>query len=133
MLAEIARLTGKNPAGIDPDLLQRRSDSGSSGGRSVTAGKWKITARMFGVKGRFNLDLHPNGTLSGTGSILISKSELVGRWIYDAAQDVLQLELSGGAYEGTEVIRIPITEWLDDHTAACKYLRRRARLERVGG
>jgi len=133
MLAEIARLTGKLPRHIDPGLLLGHGEAGSSGGRTVTAGKWRISLRMFGLKGQYNLDLHPNGTLSGKVSTLVFKTDLAGRWIYDAAQDVLQLEMSGGVTEGTETMRFAITDWIDDHTATCRYQRHKGRLERVGG
>jgi hypothetical protein len=133
MLAEIARLTGKAPANVDPSLLEGRTGTGSSGARTVTAGKWRITTRFLGAKGRYNLDLHPNGTVSGNGSWFISRADFAGRWYYDAGQDVLQLETSGGISNGMETLRVPITEWIDDHTAKCTLLRRKATLERMGG
>ncbi len=133
MLAEVARLTGRLPANVDPSLFAGRTSNGSSGARAVTAGKWRITTRFLGAKGRYNFDLHPNGTVSGNGSWLITRADFAGRWFYDAAQDVLQLETSGGISKGMETERVQITEWIDDHTAACRLQRRKARLERLGG
>ena len=32
-----------------------------------------------------------------------------------------------------QVERVEITEWIDDNTAACRFMRRKAQLQRVGG
>ena len=70
---------------------------------------------------------------SGKGAWLVSRVDFAGRWFYDAAEQVLQLEMSGGISDGIEVLRIEITRWIDNDTADCRFQRRKARLERVGG
>jgi hypothetical protein len=131
LLAEIYRLTGRPPIGIEPESLAMEGTESSSGARIVTAGRWLLTTRFLGGKARYDLELHPNGMVSGRGGWTISRADFTGRWLYDAAGQVLQLELSGG--KGIEAERVEITEWIDDNTAACRFMRRKAQLQRIGG
>lgn len=133
VLAELYRLTGTSPAGIDPATLTLPDKGASSGARIVTAGRWRLTTRFLGARAKYELDLHPNGMASGRGGWFISRADFAGRWLYDPSGQVLQLELSGGISEGIEAQRVEITEWLDDNTAACRFMRRKARLQRIGG
>jgi hypothetical protein len=133
LLAEITRLSGQRPAGIDVSLLDLEVGGARSGAEIVTAGKWRLTTRFLGARGTYNINLYPNGLVSGNGAWLISRGDFAGRWFYDAAEQVLQLETSGGVSDGIEVLRIEITRWIDNDTADCRFQSRKARLERVGG
>ena len=133
LLAEISRLSGRPPAGVDPLLLESGRGDTISGARIVTPGTWRATSRVLGSRIKYDMDLQPNGMVSGRMSWFISRTDFAGRWIYDAAHQILQLEASGGGSDGFEVVRFEITEWLNDNTASCRFKRRKALLERVGG
>lgn len=129
-LTAIAQLTGRTPRGVDPALL-RRSDEGGSGARVVTAGRWNLRIKSLRLPGKYRLDLHPSGIVSGKAHWLFG--DVAGRWTYDAARRLLQLEISWPASDGVEVIQVEITDWLDDDTAIGQFGGRRAQLERVRG
>ena len=130
LLAAIGRLTGRMPAGIDPTQIGTTSTR-SSGSRRISSGTWRITFRSLGAQARYDLDLRPNGTVTGTASWLISRAAIAGRWTYDIAREVLQLELSGGIAAGTEAHQVTVTGWIDDNSANCTFDHRRAKLERL--
>lgn len=132
LLADIATLTGKQPQGVDQNLVDRRRRGRSSGARLVTAGDWRITLRFFGVKSQYDLNLRPNGTVSGSGKLGFSfRADLSGRWLFDPTEHVLHLELSGGNQEGTKALPVKIVRWETAEAAEVKFVHRNARLERV--
>jgi hypothetical protein len=126
LLADVARLTGRPP--LDIDLPPGPRDPGA---RLVTVGDWRLTTRFIGVEGRYDLKLHPNGTVTGKAKWAISRADIAGRWFYDPAAEVLQLEMSGGIQEGTKAMVIQITRWVGPDAAECVFEGRKARLERV--
>lgn len=130
LLAEITRLTGQAPNGIDPGLLSR-TDGRVSGARTVTAGKWNLRIKSLRLPGKYRLELRPSGLVSGKAHWVFG--DVAGRWTYDAARQVLQLEMSWAASDGIQVIQIEIREWLDDNTAVGRFEGRKAYLERIGG
>ena len=91
LLADVARLTGRPPSGIDLPTGPR-----DIGVRIVTVGGWRLTTRFLGMEGRYDLKLHPNSTVTGKGKWAISRVDIAGRWSYDPAAQVLFLEMSGG-------------------------------------
>jgi hypothetical protein len=130
LLEEITRRTGRAPRGVDP--------AGPGGGRGrtsganlVTSGRWRITVRVLGARARYDLTLHPTGTLTGTGKFFISRASLAGRWQFDPAGQTLHLEMSGGIQEGTRAIPVKIMRWTSSDAADCLFEHRRARLERI--
>lgn len=132
LLADIAGLTGKPPLGIDPDALERAAGGRVSGAKLVTAGKWRITVRVLVVgRARYDLTLQPDGSLSGTGKFAISRADLAGRWSYNPAGQVLNLEMSGGLQEGIKAFPVTIEKWTSADTADCRFEHRRASLERL--
>ena len=130
LFTEIPRLTGHAPVGVDPALLGRGGE-GASGARTVTAGKWTLRIKSMRLPGKYRLDLHPSGIVSGRAHWVFG--DVAGRWSYDAARELLQLAMSWAASDGVEVLQIEITEWLDDNTAIGRFDGRKARLERIGG
>lgn len=132
LVADIARLTGKPPAGVDPMVYGAADRGRSAGAHLVTVGNWRISVRFLGLGGHYDLRLHPNGTVTGTGSWAVSRVDLAGRWLYDPAEQVLQLELSGGLIEGTKAIPVKISNWLTPNSAECVFDGRKARIERIG-
>ena len=131
LVADIARLTGKAPTGVDKAAYQAAGRGRSSGANLVTVGHWRISVRFLGMGGYYDLRLHPNGTVTGTGKWAISRVELAGRWQFDPAEQVLHLEMSGGIQEGTRAMPIKITKWLTPDSAECVFDGRKARIERV--
>lgn len=131
LLADIATLTGKQPQGVDPGVVDQRRRGRSSGARLVTAGEWRITVRFLGMKGHYDLSLRPNGTVSGSGKWGVSRAGMSGRWLFDPTEQVLHLELSGGIQEGTKALPVKILRWEDADTAEVRFEQRKARLERV--
>ena len=127
LLADIAALTGKQPSGIEhlPDAQR------SSGANAVTSGNWRIMLRSLGARAIYDLTLHPTGTVSGTGRWTISRVNFAGRWQFDPAGQILQLELSGGIEEGTKVTTFKIDRWNGAGDADGIYEGRRAHLERL--
>ena len=130
LLADIAAVTGKRPSGIE---LSRplRARQGSSGANVVTAGLWQITFRSLGARATYDLTLHPNSTVTGTGRWTISRASLAGRWLFDPAGQILHLELSGGLEKGTRVIPVKIVRWNGTDDADCMFEHRRAHLEKL--
>jgi TIR domain len=126
LLADIADLTGKQPSGIEIDPNGR-----SSAANVVTAGNWRITLRMLGARAIYDLTLHPNGTVTGTGRWTISRANLAGRWLFDPAGQILHLELSGGIEEGTRATTLKIVRWNGVRDAEGIYENRRAHLEKL--
>jgi hypothetical protein len=131
LLADITRLTGRAPQGFDPEALAQFDSGRSSGAYLVTAGEWRITSRVLGVRARFDLSLHATGLLTGTGKFAISRATLAGRWLYDPAEQTLHLEMSGGLQEGTRAMPVKITQWTSRDAADCRFDGRRAHLERI--
>ena len=132
LFVEITRLTGRPPAGIDAALLDVESSGAGSGAKIVTAGKWRLRIKGMHLGGTYDLDFHPNGTFDGRAGWLIGP--VAGKWIYDAALQVLQLEMDlQRLKDPINLLRIEIVEWLDNNTATGRYQRRKARLERIGG
>lgn len=131
LVADIARLTGKPPAGVDPRVYVAADRGRSAGAHLVTVGHWLITVRFLGIGAYYDLRLHPNGTVTGNAGWAVSRADLGGRWFYDPAEEVLQLELSGGLIEGTKAIPVQITNWLTSDSAECMFEHRKARIERV--
>jgi hypothetical protein len=131
LLADIAHLTGRRPDGVDQGSIERLGRERSSGAYLVTVGRWRLSVRFLAVKGTYDFTLHPNGTVSGKGRWAISRVDLAGRWFFDPAGQVLQLELSGGLQEGTQAMPIRITRWDGPDSAECVFEGRKARLERV--
>jgi hypothetical protein len=124
LLADIAALTGKQPNGIETPPPSPPSSG-------VTSGNWRITLRSLGARARYNLTLHPNGTVTGTARWTISRANLAGRWQFDPAGQILQLELSGGIEEGTRTTTFKIDRWNGAGGADGIYENRRAHLERL--
>lgn len=131
LTAAIASLTGKPPLGHHVEAAEGVRGTRSSGLRLVRVGRWQLTARFFGVRATYDLTLRPNGSVSGRSKAGIFGSELSGRWAFDPAEQVLHLELSGGAEPGMHACDIHITDWEDDDTATCTFERRQARLRRL--
>lgn len=131
LLADIAVLTGKPPSGVDQTSVQRRIGQRSSGANQVTVGNWRITVRFLGGRATYDLMLHPNGTLIGTGKWTISRVKIAGRWLFDPAEQILHLELSGGIHEGTKAIPVKIIQWRTADLADCTFEHRRGQLERI--
>ena len=128
LLADVARLTGHPPPGIDLATGGGRS----SGAQLVTVGNWRLTTRFLRMEGRYDLRLHSNGTVTGSGKWAISSANnLAGRWFYDSADQVLQLDMSGGIQEGTKAMIVRITRWVSPDAAECVFEGRKGRLERV--
>ncbi len=128
LLADIAQLTGKPPLGVDVEPADRGR---SSGAKLVTVGHWRLSFRFLAMNGHYDFNLHPNGTASGTGRWAISRADIAGRWLFDPADQVLHLELSGGIQEGTKAMPVKITRWVTSDSAECEFDGRRARLERI--
>jgi hypothetical protein len=131
LLADVARLTGRQPSGIDLATRDALGRERTSGAQLVTVGNWRLTTRFLGVEGRYDLKLYPNGTVTGKGRWAISRADIAGRWSYDPTAKVLLLEMSGGIQEGTKAMVIQITRWVGPDAAECVFDGRRARLERV--
>lgn len=131
LVADIAQLTGKPPTGVDEAALAAAGRGRSSGANLITVGHWRITVRFLGIGGFYDLRLHPNGTVTGNGKWAISRADLAGRWLYDPADQVLQLEMSGGIQEGTKAMPVKITRWLTPDSAECVFDGRKALIERV--
>ena len=131
LLADVARLTGRPPLGVDLDTGDRRPGGGTSGAQLVTVGNWRLTTRFLGIGARYDLKLHPNGTVTGTGKWTISRANIAGRWFYDPAAQILHLEMSGGIQDGTKAMAVQITRWVSPDAAECVFEGRNARLERV--
>ena len=132
LLADVARLTGRPPLRVDLASGDGPGDGRSSGAHLVTVGNWRLTVRMLGMEARYDLKLHPNGTVTGAGKWAISRvNDLAGRWFYDPADQVLQLDMSGGIQEGTKAMIVRITRWVSQDAADCVFDGRKGRLERV--
>lgn len=131
VLVEIARLTGKQPVGIRLPPGEAGGVSTISGARMVTAGRWRLRIRSMRLPGKYELDLYPNGTVSAKLHWVFGDAG--GRWIYDAARQVLQLEMSWPSSNGVEVLRMNIIEWIDDNSAICLFEGKKGKIERVGG
>ena len=132
LLADITALTGKRPHGVSPQAVDARMRQRTSAARMVTAGRWVLTTRFFAARATYDLMLHANGTVTGTGRWTISRvTDLAGRWLYDPATQVLHLDMSGGIQQGTEAWRITVVQWLSPDAADCTFKGRAARLERV--
>jgi hypothetical protein len=131
LLADVARLTGRRPRGVDLAIVDGQDDGRTSGAQLVTVGNWRLTTRFLGVEGRYDLKLHPNGTVTGTAKWAFSRANLAGRWFYDPTDRVLHLEMSGGIQEGTKAMAVQVTRWAGADAAECIFEGRNARLERV--
>jgi hypothetical protein len=131
LLADIAVLTGKHPSGVDQASLQPRIRQRSSGANLVTVGNWRITLHFLAARAIYDLTFHPNSTVTGKAKWTISRANLAGRWLFDPAEQVLHLELSGGLQQGTRAIPVKIIRWRTADVADCKFDHRRARLERI--
>ncbi len=131
LLADIAAMTGKQPSGIEQSWMHVRDRQRSSGANVVTAGNWRITFRALGARAIYNLTLHPNSTVTGTGRWTISRADIAGRWLFDPAGQILHLELSGGIEEGTRVEAVKIVRWNSADDADCMFANRRAHLEKL--
>jgi hypothetical protein len=131
LLADVAQLTGRQARGVDPPTGDGRGGPRSSGAQLVTVGNWRLTTRFLRVEGRYDLELRPNGTLTGTAKWAISRANLAGRWFYDPADQVLHLDMSGGIQDGTKAMAVQITRWVGPDPAECVFEGRKARLERV--
>jgi hypothetical protein len=105
LLGEIAAVTGKTPKGVAVGFMLAQAV--------------------------YDLQLLPSGILTGTGAWSISRAQLSGRWQYDNSLQILQLELSGGTFQGTESLIVQISKWEDDYTATCTFQGRRAQLKRA--
>jgi TIR domain len=133
LLGEIAAVTGKTPKGVGVGQQSGSRAGGRSGARMVTAGRWLLTTKFMLAQAVYDLQLLPSGILTGTGAWSISRAQLSGRWQYDNSLQILQLELSGGTFQGTESLIVQITKWEDDYTATCTFQGRRAQLKRAPG
>jgi TIR domain len=131
LLADIAALTGKQPSGVDTSSAYFRDRQRSSGANLVTVGNWRITLRFLGAKATYDLMLHPNSTVTGTGRWSISRVNVAGRWLFDPAEQILHLELSGGIEKGTKAIPVKIVRWKRAGDADCMFEHRRAHLEKI--
>jgi TIR domain len=132
LLADIVWMTGRTPPGLDAEGLPKGGGDRRSGAYLVTAGKWRITVRALVVaRARFDLTLHPTGSLTGTGRFAISRANLAGHWQYDPAEQTLHLVMSGGLQEGMKAIPVQITQWTSPDAADCRFEHRRGRLERL--
>ena len=129
--ADVAALTGKQPSGIERSPTGPGDRPRSSGANVVTAGNWRITLRSLGARATYDLTLHPNSTVTGTGRWTISRANVAGRWLFDPAGQVLHLELSGGIEKGTRAIPVKIVRWNSAHDADCTFEHRRAHLEKL--
>ena len=127
LLADIADLTGKQPSGVDHPPDRPRSP----GAKLVTVGNWRITLRFLGARATYDLTLRPNSTVTGTSRWTISRANVAGRWLFDPAEQILHLELSGGIEEGTKAIPVKIVRWNAAGDADCIFEHRRAHLEKV--
>lgn len=121
-----AGLCGPVSGACQPDWLDR-----SSGANVVTAGNWRLTLRILGARATYDLTLHPNSTVTGTGRWTISRANVAGRWLFDPAGQILHLELSGGIEEGTKVIPVKVVRWNSARDADCMFEHRRAHLEKL--
>ena len=132
-LTDVARLTGRQPRGVEPALLQRTASQRSSGASLVTAGNWRLTTRILRMRSSTDLVLRANGTASARSTWFISLgTQSSGRWLFDPAAQILQLEMSGGGTEGTVVEPISIVGWTGADAANCTIQGGRpARLERM--
>lgn len=131
LLADIAHLTGTSPQGVDPAALDLLGRGRTSGAYVVTVGHWRISLRFLAMNGYYDLNLHPNGTASGSAKWAISRADLAGRWYFDPAEQVLHLEMSGGLQEGTKAMPVKIVKWTSPDSAECIFDGRKARLDRV--
>lgn len=131
LLADIAALTGKQPSGVDQSAVHFRNHQRSSGANLVTVGNWRITLRFLGARTTYDLTLHPNSTVTGTGRWTISRANVAGRWLFDPAEQILHLELSGGIEKGTKAIPVKIVRWNAAGDADCMFEHRRAHLEKI--
>jgi hypothetical protein len=131
LLADIAAVTGKQPSGIEPSRMPFRDRQRSSGANVVTAGNWRISRRALGARVTYDLTLHPNSTVTGTGRWTISRVDIAGRWLFDPAEQVLHLELSGGLEKGTRVLPVKIVRWNGADDAECMFDHRHAHLEKL--
>ena len=127
LLADIAALTGKQPSGVDPSSIHSPTPLRPS----VTVGNWRITFRVLGAQAIYDLTLHPNSTVTGTGRWAIGRANLAGRWLFNPAEQILHLELSGGIEKGTKAIPVKIVRWNAAGDADCIFEHRRAHLEKV--
>jgi hypothetical protein len=133
LVAELAAVTGKSPAGWAVEERKVSRAGGRSGARMVTAGRWLLSTRFLFAEAVYELDLLPSGIVTGNGSWTISRAKLSGRWQYDNSRQILQLELSGGIQEGVKSMNIQITGWQSDDSATCLFEGRNAQLRRVPG
>ena len=131
LLADVARLTGRSPLGVDLATGYGPGRERSSGAQVVTVGNWRLTTRFLAMDARYDLQLHPNGTVTGKGKWAISSANFAGRWYYDPAAQVLQLETSGGIQEGIKAMPVQITRWVSPDAAECVFEGHKGRLERV--
>lgn len=133
LLAEIASATGKLPQGLEARVEGAERTGGRSGAKTVTAGRWRLTAKYLWTEARYEFELFPSGIVSGKGGWWITHAEFSGRWHFDSSRGLLQLEMSGGISEGIQSMAIQIDRWEDDDTALCTFDRREARLRRLRG
>ena len=131
LLEDVARLTGKQPRGLELALSGRPDRQGTSGAYLVTVGRWRLTVRFLATEARYELTLHPNGTMSGSGRWAIARAELAGRWFFEPAGQVPHLELSGGIQIGTRAMAVKIARWATPDAAECMFEGRGGRLERI--
>jgi hypothetical protein len=130
-LADASRLIGKEPLGVHLDQRSWTTGHRSHAARVVTAGRWELKARFFGLRATYDLRLRPNGTMTGRSQMGVLRGTISGRWMFDASEQLLLLEGSGGPQEGTTYHKIVLRRWESADLAHCKFTGRRATLRRI--
>lgn len=131
VLRDLARLVGKPAGGVD---ISGQSSVGRFD-RTVGPGRWRVHYRVLRVGPRYGLALQLNadGTCWGKAKFLVFGTKVSGRWKYDVASQVLQLDVGGQVqgHTGMESHRIAIRDWIAPTMARCRWGSRHATLIRA--